>query len=133
MKTNLPDMVEKGRVDDVLNRACIGSPYGHFFLRCPLGTILEVQSSAGDPVEWPFAGPPFDHVSVSVGPRGGKERRCPTWEEMCWIKDQFFEPEELVVQYHPPKSAYVNAHPYCLHLWRPVGVEIPLPPKATIG
>jgi len=22
----------------------------------------------------------------------------------------------------------VNIHPYCLHLWRPVGQDIPLPP-----
>lgn len=65
----------------------------------------------------------WDHVSVSL------ERRCPTWEEMCWIKSQFFEDEECVIQYHPPKSEYVNNHPHCLHMWRPHDAEIPLPPK----
>ena len=44
--------------------------------------------------------------------------RCPTWQEMCGVKRRFFEPEDCVVQYHPPESTYVNDHPYCLHLWR---------------
>lgn len=55
----------------------------------------------------------WDHVSVSLA------TRCPTWEEMCWVKDQFFEPEECVMQLHPAKSEYVNYHQFCLHLWRP--------------
>ncbi len=58
----------------------------------------------------------WEHVSVS--PRSKTRKSCPTWEEMCHIKDMFFEPEERVVQFHPPKSEYVNCHPYCLHLWR---------------
>lgn len=67
----------------------------------------------------------WDHVSVS----SCNQKRCPTWDEMCAIKDMFFGPEEAVVQYHPPESMYVNNHPYCLHLWRPnSGAEIPMPP-----
>ena len=70
----------------------------------------------------------WDHVSVT--PCNRKRQTCPTWEEMCAIKDMFFYPEETVVQYHPPKSQYVNNHPFCLHLWRPntAGDEIILPP-----
>ena len=68
----------------------------------------------------------WDHVSVS--PCNRKRQTCPTWDEMCAIKDMFFEPEETVIQYHPPKSDYVNNHPYCLHLWRPTTQEIPRPP-----
>ena len=67
----------------------------------------------------------WEHVSVSPG---GKKSRCPTWDEMCAIKDMFFEEEEAVMQLHPAKSEYVNNHPYCLHLWRPLEREIPLPP-----
>lgn len=67
----------------------------------------------------------WDHVSVTLC----HQKRCPTWEEMCAIKDLFFEAEEAVVQVHPRKSEYVNRHPYCLHLWRPLGVELPMPPK----
>lgn len=36
-------------------------------------------------------------------------------------------------QYHPPKSAYVNNHPNCLHLWRPIGIEMPRPPSIMVG
>lgn len=73
----------------------------------------------------------WDHVSVT--PCNRKRQTCPTWDEMCAIKDMFFEPEEGVVQYHPAKSQYVNNHPYCLHLWRPNnGVEIPFPDIAFV-
>lgn len=68
----------------------------------------------------------WDHVSVSF------PNRCPTWEEMCQIKDMFFEIDECVVQYHPAKKDYVNVHPYCLHLWRPQHGEIRMPPKAMV-
>ena len=64
----------------------------------------------------------WDHVSVSL------IDRCPTWKEMCMVKDLFFEPEEIVIQYHPPKSVYINNFPFVLHLWRQQGVEIQLPP-----
>jgi hypothetical protein len=56
----------------------------------------------------------WEHVSVSVPGNA----RCPTWEEMCFIKDTFWNDEDCVVQFHPPKSQYVNVHPYVLHLWR---------------
>lgn len=73
----------------------------------------------------------WEHISVS--PRNRKRQTCPTWEEMCEIKAMFFAPEECVVQYHPPKSDYVNNYPYCLHLWRPTGgVEIPRPPTVFV-
>lgn len=69
----------------------------------------------------------WDHVSVT--PCNRKRQTCPTWDEMCAIKDMFFEPEEGVVQYHPARSQYVNNHPYCLHLWKPNnGEQIPFPP-----
>lgn len=70
----------------------------------------------------------WDHVSVS--PANRNRQVCPTWEEMCVIKNMFFEPEDCVVQFHPPKSEYVNNHPYCLHMWRcHDGREMPMPPK----
>ncbi len=73
----------------------------------------------------------WDHVSVT--PRSEKRRTCPTWEEMCEIKDMFFEPEEAVVQYHPARSEYVNNHPLCLHLWRPNdGTVLPTPPRIFV-
>ena len=67
----------------------------------------------------------WDHVSVSVyDPRP----RVPTWDEMCWVKDQFFADEETVIQFHPKKSEYLNACPFCLHMWRKQDGEHELPP-----
>lgn len=73
----------------------------------------------------------WEHVSVS--PCNQKRKLCPTWEEMCTVKDMFFDAEETVMQLHPPVSDYVNNHPYCLHLWKPTGgIQIPRPPKAFV-
>lgn len=56
----------------------------------------------------------LEHVSVSPY----DQSITPTWDDMCRIKDIFWDEEELVVQVHPPKSEYVNIMPNCLHLWR---------------
>ena len=69
----------------------------------------------------------WEHVSVST------TFRCPTWDEMCWVKGLFWDAEDCVVQFHPPRSQYVNAHPYCLHLWRPVGTQIATPLTYLVG
>ena len=69
----------------------------------------------------------WEHVSVS------RSDRCPTWEEMCQVKDLFWGDDDCVIQYHPPKRDYVNIHPHCLHLWRPVGIEIPQPDSIMVG
>lgn len=69
----------------------------------------------------------WEHVSVST------ESRCPTWEEMCYAKSLFWDAEDTVMQLHPPQSDWVNNHPYCLHLWRPVDVDLPLPPSFMVG
>jgi hypothetical protein len=71
----------------------------------------------------------WDHVSVLVAGEG----RCPLWSEMAWVKDQFFEPGEAVMQLHPPLDQYVNNHAFCLHLWRPQNAPIPLPPPLMVG
>ena len=71
----------------------------------------------------------WEHVSVHV--LDGKEQRTPTWREMCFIKDLFWDGEDVVIQYHPMKSEYVNNHPFTLHLWRPTELMIPRPPPDT--
>lgn len=68
----------------------------------------------------------WEHLSVSLA------KRCPTWEEMDWIKRQFFRPEEVVIQIHPAEADHISFHPFCLHLWRPVDVTLPLPPKGMV-
>ena len=68
----------------------------------------------------------WDHVSVSL------VDRCPTWDEMQAIKEKFFEDEECVIQFHPPKSRYVNTHLFVLHLWRKQGIDVELPPQECV-
>lgn len=69
----------------------------------------------------------WEHVSASY------QDRCPSWEEMCMVKDMFWEPEDTVVQFHPRESEYISHHPYCLHLWKRVGSEFVLPPSILVG
>jgi hypothetical protein len=54
----------------------------------------------------------FEHASVSL------KHRNPTWNEMCFVKDLFWEDEECCIQFHPRKSEYVNLHEHCLHIWK---------------
>lgn len=69
----------------------------------------------------------WEHVSCSFGDR------TPTWEEMCQVKDLFWGKEDCVLQFHPPKSEYVNMHNYTLHLWRPAGKNPETPPSILVG
>lgn len=81
-------------------------------------------------------GQKWEHVSVSVNSKKRSVKRCPTWEEMCHIKDLFWDKEDRVVQYHPPESEYVHSageNEWILHMWRPVGVEVPHPPSIMAG
>lgn len=71
----------------------------------------------------------WEHVSVSPF----KKSYIPTWDEMCSLKDMFFHDDEVVVQYHPAKSEYVNNVPNCLHLWRPIDQQMPTPPSIMVG
>ena len=68
----------------------------------------------------------WEHVSVCP------ENRTPSWDEMSQIKDIFWNDDEVVIQLHPAKSNHVNLMPNCLHLWRPIGQEIPAPPTLYV-
>ncbi len=99
-----------------------GDDYGMFQLP-GFGQTLRVLASPGDAHE----DIPWEHVSVSL------KNRCPNWREMCYVKDLFWDAEECVMQLHPPRSKWINNHPYCLHLWKPIAVDIPMPPEITVG
>ena len=109
----------------ILNGA-YGSPSmsgsnGAYIVRGPCGRELKIIAGTG------VEGIPWEHVSVSV-----EGKHPPNWTEMCWVKDQFWTDDETVVQFHPKKSEYKNLHPCCLHLWKQVGVEHPLPPLIAV-
>jgi hypothetical protein len=122
MKKTLSEKLEEGRLRHGQYRSdSRDGPNGAFRVWGPKGTALTMIASAGDD-EYPW-----EHVSISTS------SRVPNWDEMCWIKDQFWEPHECVVQYHPPKSDYVNNHPNVLHLWRPLDQPLPMPPSILVG
>ena len=115
---NLSDELEKYRIKEGIfgshkfsKNGCFRIPYQAF--------ILTVMASDGRLDGW-------EHVSVSL------RNRCPNWKEMCYIKSLFWDEEEFAIQIHPAKKDYVNNHPYCLHLWKPIdGME--LPHFSTVG
>lgn len=88
--------------------------------KAPLKVIASDDAAEAGGMAW-------EHVSVSL------PDRCPTWEEMCKIKSLFWDDEDAVAQFHPPRSEWVNNHSYCLHMWRPVGVQMPMPPSIMVG
>lgn len=69
----------------------------------------------------------WDHVSVSLSDR------CPTWDEMDFVKRLFFKPDEVCFELHVEAKDHISNHPYCLHIWRPLDAKIPLPPSIMVG
>lgn len=94
-------------------------PFGWFLIPSPIKSQKIMAVQADGQTEW-------EHVSVSM------RNRCPTWEEMCFVKSLFWSEDEMVIQFHPKTSEYVNLAKTCLHLWRFKG-EMPYPPKGTVG
>lgn len=72
----------------------------------------------------------WEHVSVSIM---GSTSKTPDWDQMCFVKDLFWDEEDVVIQFHPPKTHYVNNHPGCLHMWRQIGKVIDIPPSIFVG
>jgi hypothetical protein len=89
-------------------------------IESPHAFLRVIASDGGSDDHW-------EHVSVSL------ENRCPTWNEMSLVKELFWRDDETVLQFHPPRLKHINYHPYCLHLWRKVGVKVELPPSILIA
>jgi hypothetical protein len=121
MLTTLLDRLESGRIKGDKS----WGPYGMFVVPGPCGKKLCIVASGANADDEVSAG--WEHVSVST------RRRCPNWTEMCFVKDLFWAPEECVVQFHPPKSEYVNNHPFVLHLWKHRDNPFPTPPSVLVG
>lgn len=100
---------------------------GAFIFPRKTGNICVIVSDGTDWESCGYPPPVFEHVSVSLADR------CPTWEEMAWVKSLWWRDDETVIQYHVPVSEHINCHPYCLHLWKPVGVTLPMPPGDTVA
>ncbi|WP_456725921.1 DUF7694 domain-containing protein [Bradyrhizobium sp. USDA 3397] len=119
MRSQIIEKLEAGRIRSGRLASAPGSgPCGHFLVQGPCGCQLNITA---------LVRPGWEHVSVST------LRRCPNWEEMCFVKDLFWDEEECVMQLHPPHSQYVNNSRYCLHLWKPINRDIPMPPPGFVG
>ena len=101
--------------------------YGNngFFI-IPDGKRREFACQVSDGLGW-------EHVSVTLTYNKKPLGKCPSWRDMVAVKAIFWEEDDVVVQYHPPASAYVNCHPHCLHLWRPVNTNWPVPSPWLVG
>jgi hypothetical protein len=73
----------------------------------------------------------WEHVSVTA--RRYDRTRVPTWREMAFVKAECWDPEDVVVQFHPRASEYVNVHQDVLHLWRHRDHPFPTPPANLVG
>ena len=60
----------------------------------------------------------MEHVSISPN----NKKYWLSWNDMCEVKDMFFNPNEMVVQIHPTADRYLHGfgdRENILHLWRP--------------
>lgn len=58
------------------------------------------------------------HVSVA------RPERMPSWEDLVFAKEFILGRETTALQVIPPRSRYVNQHPYCLHVWHCVDGDV---------
>jgi hypothetical protein len=128
MRTVVPEKLEQGRV---LHGKMASTPedgmMGAFIVIGNISRELHIISSGPAPVQLLDPEYAWEHDRVSI------PDKTPTWSEMCWVKYLFWLEDECVMQLHPPRSEYVNHHPYCLHLWKPINQTIPMPPTILIG
>lgn len=98
-----------------------GDDFGFFIIsaRDANGRTLKCMATAGeDEGGW-------EHVSVSLV---DFKKKCPSWEEMCIVKNLFWDKTECVVQFHPAEEDHIS-HAEVLHLWRSKSQAFPMPPK----
>jgi hypothetical protein len=103
--------------------------YGAFLFASPEpGWQLIAIATDGQDPDVPEAAA-WEHVSVRAcrAKPVTSQSRIPTWREMVYTKDRFWEDDDLVVQFHPRRADYVNQHPHVLHLWRYRLGELPTP------
>lgn len=100
---------------------------------CEPGWRLALICSDGTEPECPPEGVGWEHVSVHSYRKDGKQQRTPTWREMAFVKTLMWDDEDVVVQFHPRKSEYVNLHPHVLHLWRSRLQTFPTPDPILVG
>jgi hypothetical protein len=123
MKNLLEEAVNQYRIDNDLIRAHYGNAgdgtCGVFEIPSHIDKrTLCVIASCGDG---------WEHISVS------RTNRVPNWYEMEQIKRLFFKEDETAMQLHVPSKDHISVHPHCLHLWKPIDADIPMPDPKMIA
>jgi hypothetical protein len=111
-----------------------GSPNGMFGIHNgPSGRPLLIVASDGIEPGEPDELQGWEHVSVSIHTQQARNKgMLPNWIEMSYVKQLFWDDEDCVVQFHPPKSDHVNNMPV-LHLWCWTRGVFPRPPSLLVG
>lgn len=107
-------------------RTSKGTMWGLFILN-QFGHIIRCISSGPATSNNPEKTEGWEHVSVSLS-----HGAMPSWSDMKFVKELFWREDETVIQFHPKKSDYVNITENVLHLWKPPGGEVKLPPKECV-
>ena len=66
------------------------------------------------------------HLSVS------RKNSIPTWGELVDVKEIFLGKNAVAIQVLPPRSEWVNVHPFCLHLYQCLD-DRPVPDFRKLG
>lgn len=126
MRASYPEKLESVRIRKPHDYGTSpGDRNGAFIMQGPCGAKLVIIAGAGGGMPGELGA--WEHVSVST------EKRIPNWLEMDFVKNLFWDEEEGVMQFHPPRSRWVNCNPRCLHLWRPIDGQVRLPPMILVG
>lgn len=70
----------------------------------------------------------WEHVSVSTF----KGRKLPTWYDLVFVKNLFWNPDETIIQFIPKESEHRSIGEV-LHLWKKSGSEYELPPSIMVA
>ena len=129
MRKSFHQIIENGRIRTGVMASKTGERNGAFHVQ-RRGTPDKLTIISSDGKWWNeerLPGEPWEHVSIST------PDRCPTWQEMSWVKSMFFEDTETVVEFHVPKADHIKFHPFVLHLWRLTKSAFPMPPSICLG
>jgi len=52
---------------------------------------------------------------------------------MEFVRELFWQDNEVVMQLSVARSEHLSFHNFCLHMWKPLGQKIPLPPSLAVA
>lgn len=61
---------------------------------------------------------------------GQKQDEYPTWDEMCLVKDMYFNPNDAAIQF---MTEFPNVDSHTLCIWRPLTLDLPRPDSRMVG